>query len=197
MASLVGQISELLKSTMTELWRSGGTKNPYPYNVKLPKEKRKNKPHALDSAFTVNNIFMINPEMNYFEIGNPRAERITPHYHILEDAKIIRNPYKSTKRSRGSQGLVKDRSKRDYSVLIETERTREVVQEYRNPKAKYSVEKGGFRENKYYGYIENLVMESAQVVANTLKLRFSTEKDSTIPVGELRRDIGRITNGNL
>ena len=186
MASLVEQITDLMKSTMVEVWRSGGTKNPYPYNVKTPKEKRK-KPHALDSAFAYNVTYLISPEMNYFEIGNPRAERITPHYHILEDAKIIRNPYKSTKRSRGSQGLVKNRSKRDYSVLIQTERTREVVQEYRNPKAKYSVEKGGFRENKYYGYIENLVIESAEMVAKTLKLRFTTEKDLTIPVGEMRK----------
>jgi hypothetical protein len=183
MATLVQQITELLRTTMADLWQDGGSSKKYPYDSKTP--RRTKKPHALDSAFRNNPSFMISPEMMFFEIGNPEAEAETPHYHILEDAKIIRHPNMSTKRSRGSQGLIKDVSKRDYSVLAYGERKKEVVQEYRNPKAKYSEQKGGFRENIYYQYIEKLVLESGQNVASVLKLKFTTSKDDTIAVGDL------------
>lgn len=183
MATLVQQITELLRSTMADLWQDGGASKKYPYDTKLPRRTRK--PHALDNAFRNNQTFMISPEMMFFEIGNPQAEAETPHYHILEDARIIRHPNMSTKRSRGSQGLIKDLSKRDYSVLAYGERKKEVVQEYRNPKAKYSKEKGGFRKNEYYQYIEELVKESGQTVASMLDLGFVTSKDDTIAVGDL------------
>jgi len=180
MATIVNEITQALMSEMKMLWRNGGTKGLYPYDKVTPENKRK-KAHALDSSFQKQFIIALTPEMNYFEIGNPVAEKDTPHYHILEDAEIIRNP--STKKSRGSQAKVKDKAKRDYSVLGYEKTTKTFVQEYRQkgvPKPQ-----GGFRENIYYNYIENLVIEAGGNIASRFNAKFVTSTDDTIAVGDL------------
>jgi hypothetical protein len=205
MATLVNQITEALMTEMKMLWRNGGTKGLYPYDKVTPENKRK-KPHALDNAFEKHFVIALTPEMNYFEVGNPIAEKQTPHYHILEDARIIRMPNKGTDTSRGSQGRVKNKAKRDYSVLGTAQGSKTVVQEYRQGftrnyygqgtqrttpreyvkrEAVTAKNKRGYRNNIYFGYIENLVMESGQNIASRFNARFTTSKDSTIAVGEL------------
>jgi poly-D-alanine transfer protein DltD len=210
MANLVERVTTLLKTEMAIRWQNGG-KGKYPYDTVTPQSKRK-KPHALDTAFKYNVTYMISPEMNYFEIGNPRAEAITPHYHILEDSKIIRMPKRSTEKSRGSQGSQKQRSKRDYSVLSYAQGTTTVVQEYRQQiKRNYfgigtkvtqpreyekrkkvsNINKRYYRNNKYFMYIETLLEDVVVFVANSINGTVKRETDSVIPVGENRTDLGR------
>jgi hypothetical protein len=215
MANLVEQVSTLLKDEMVFRWRN--IQGKYPYDIKTPQNKRR-KLHALDVAFKYNSVFMISPELNYFEIGNSRAEAITPHYHILEDAKIISRPYQSTAKKRGSQSSIKNKSKRDYSVVGYAQGTTTVVQEYRQQKFRnyfgQGTEKTTPREyikrqkvtnknkrnyyyNKYFGYIENLVDEASRFVSAMIGATLKVEKDSTIAVADIRPNLGRITNGNL
>jgi hypothetical protein len=211
MANLVERVTTLLKSEMAVRWQNGG-KGKYPYDTVTPQEKRK-KGHALDVAFKYNVTYMISPELNYFEIGNARAEAKTPHYHILEDNRVIRMPKQSTKKSRGSQGLIKDRSKRDYSGLSFAQGTTTVVQEYRQQiKRNYfgkgtqrttprefvkrkkvsNINQRSWRSNKYFMYIETLIEDVIVFVANSVNGTVKRETDNVIPVGENRRDLGRV-----
>lgn len=204
METIVNRVSNLLKTEMERRWENGGASKVYPFDTSIPKEKRK-KRHALDLALKPNSIYLISPEMNYFELGNPNAERKTPHYHILEDSKIIRMPRKGTKKSRGSQGLVKDKSKRDYSVLGYAQGTTTVVQEYRQHirrnyfgigtnkttpreyekrKAVTNKNKRGYRQNTYFMYIEKLLEEVTPFIATSISATLKRERDDVISVGE-------------
>jgi hypothetical protein len=204
MATIVNEITQALMSEMKMLWRNGGTRGLYPFDKVTPEDKRK-KGHALDKAFELHRVTPLTPELNYFEIGNAVAELETPHYHILEDAKKIRMPYMGTEKSLGSQRKVK-RSKRDYSVLGYAQGTKTVVQEYRQDFKRNYYGKGtltttprefakrekvtnknkrGYRNNIYFGYIENLVSEAGQNIASRFNARFTTSTDSTIAVGDL------------
>ena len=208
MATIVNQITQALMTEMKMLWRNGGKGGLYPFDKVTPENKRK-KAHALDSAFEPHQVIPLTAEMNYFEIGNAVAELNTPHYHILEDAKKIRMPNMGTEKSLGSQRKVK-RSKRDYSVLGYAQGTKTVVQEYRQDFKRNYYGKGtltttprefakrekvtnknkrGYRNNIYFGYIENLVLEAGQNIAGRFNARFTTSQDSTIAVGDLNPNI--------
>ena len=52
-----------------------------------------------------------------FELGNEEMERNYPHYHILEDTQIIRKRNKGTEKSKGTQDMIKNVSKRDYGYV--------------------------------------------------------------------------------
>lgn len=76
--------------------------------------KHKKRPlHIRDVAFNDNPTIYSDNEA-IFDIGNERAEREYPYYHILEDAPIIRKRGKSTAKTRGSQATIEDLGKRDY-----------------------------------------------------------------------------------
>lgn len=51
-----------------------------------------------------------------FDYGNERMEEIYPHYHILQQAPVIRKAYRSTEKSRGSQSG-KSAKERDYEKV--------------------------------------------------------------------------------
>jgi hypothetical protein len=106
----------------------------FPYDKTTPEDKRRFPRHMKDVALKQNVTYMLSPELQYFEMGNPSAEQNTPHYHILEDAKIIRMPYKGTKKSKGSQRLIGRKSQRDYGqITFKPSKTGgfQAVQEYR------------------------------------------------------------------
>jgi hypothetical protein len=171
----------------------------FPFDTKTPKEKRK-KDHMKEKVYN-NQIIVISPDVQYFELGNENAERITPHYHILEDAKIIRMPSKGTKKSKGSQRTIADKAKRDYGQLIyvpSKEYGYQVVQEYRQNMTRnydgtkkaitqpreYSkrkqvsnINKRNYRYNKHWQYIERIldsVVRGLAIETNT-KLKKGTE----------------------
>jgi hypothetical protein len=152
----------------------------FPFDSKTPPEKRRFPRHMRDVALKQNPTYILSPDMHYFEIGNDSAEQNTPHYHILEDAKIIRNPGKGTRKSKGSQRLVGRKSQRDYGQFVITKTTGGfgVIQEYRQNMTRnydgtllsntqpreYSkrkqvsdVNKRNYRYNKHYQYIERML----------------------------------------
>lgn len=129
--------------TIANLLKQGITNSPlFPYDRSIKRKSTRNnkeKPHMKDSALIANAIVPLSNGTIYFEIGNANAEDLTPHYHILEDAKIIRRANKSTKITRGSQDFV-EKGKRNYGgyIMRQTRQTKsslfgflETIQEYR------------------------------------------------------------------
>jgi hypothetical protein len=170
----------------------------FPFDTKTPKEDRR-KPHMKETIYN-NKPFVISPDMTYFEFGNENAERITPHYHILEDAKIIRMPYRGTKKSKGSQRLIADKEKRDYgqfTYVASKPYGYEAIQEYRQNMTRnydgtkkaitqpreYSkrkqvsnVNKRNYRYNKHYQYIERMLESITRGLA--------IETETTLKIGQ-------------
>ena len=180
-------IHEMVDVVSTRLKEGMETSPLFPYDTKTPVDKR-GKPHMLDMALKPNVTFLISPELQYFELGNDRAETVTPHYHILEDAKIIRMPGKGTKKSKGSQASIARKSDRDYGAVSYRETTKgiQLVQEYRQNMTRnydgrigaktqpreYSkrkqvsnVNKRNYRYNTHYQYIERILAQVAPQIA--------------------------------
>ena len=53
-----------------------------------------------------------------FDYGDANMEKNYPHYHILQQAPVIRKKNKSTKKTRGSQGEIVDKAMRDYENVM-------------------------------------------------------------------------------
>lgn len=172
----------------------------FPYDTKTPADKRR-KPHMKDVAMGQNTPgIAISPTSYYFEIGNENAEKRTPHYHILEDAKVIRNPGKGTKESRGSQAGVRPKSKRDYSVGT-FDSTGTFISEYRQKftkgrrdyetiglrqwakedTRKYFKTQNKFRYNIHFAYIERILQSVLPGVASMLNLKLLSNRATMIP----------------
>jgi hypothetical protein len=145
-----------------------------------------------------------------FEIGNEQAERTAPQYHILEDAKVIANPGKGTKKSKGSQALIANRAKRDYSVEIPIAGSTKTTQEYRpsfkegrrsyqssqmllsNKNFNVRFQKSAFRYNKHYAYIERILEEQVPIIAKDLDITLESYRGLTVAetaVAEMVEDI--------
>lgn len=186
-SSLVSQLAVMIKTEMRD--------SPFfPFDngkTVLGKSNGRDyrKPHMKTLALNNNPIVVVSPEIQYFQIGNEQAERITPHYHILEDAKTIRNPNKGTNLTKGSQQYTKDRGKRDYGVNLspdgETGLLRqEYRQDYKNGRRSYwntqarlvnrryevRNEKRPFRYNKHFAYIERILETILPGIASALNL---------------------------
>jgi len=154
------------------------------------------KPHMRNVALKNNPILVLNPDIQIFEIGNETAERTAPQYHILEDAKQIMNPYRGTRRSKGSQAKIQDKAKRDYSTMIQGESSTGYVQEYRqsfkegrrnyqqaqdvlrikgenmayDKKYQKNNVPAKFRYNKHYAYIERILEKEVPQIASSLNI---------------------------
>ena len=133
MAGMAMNIAKLLKEGFE-------TSPIFPYDDGSRHKRNPKKPHARVIALEKNQIQQLSTESVYFEIGNEEAEAKAPQYHILENAKIIRRPNRGTKKSRGSQANVADKSKRDYNSYLTRQHTQsksskfgslETIQEYR------------------------------------------------------------------
>ena len=174
----------------------------FPFDKTTPAEKRR-KPHMLDMALKPNVTYLISPDMQYFELGNDRAETVTPHYHILEDAKIIRNPGKGTKKSKGSQASIGRKSDRDYGAVSYRETTKgiQLIQEYRQNMTRnydgrigaktqpreYSkrkqvsnVNKRNYRYNTHYQYIERILAQVAPQIAVSIDAKLKLGESSLL-----------------
>lgn len=147
------------------------------------------KPHMRNVALKNNPIIVLSPEMQIFEIGNEIAERTAPQYHILEDAKQIMNPYRGTRRSKGSQAKIQDKAKRDYSTMIQGKSSTGYVQEYRQSFKEGRRSYQGstnllenkrlyqnnnvpqkFRYNRHYAYIERILEKEVPQIASSLDI---------------------------
>jgi hypothetical protein len=194
----------------------------FPFDSKTPQGMRR-KPHMKETVFaSKDQTIMVSPEIQYFELGNELAEEKTPHYHILEDAKIIRNPGKGTRKSKGSQRLVADKPKRDYGQFVVTKTTGGygVIQEYRQNMTRnydgrigantqpreYSkrkqvtdINKRNYRYNRHYQYIERILSEVTRGLAieTGTKLKVGQMNDiSEQPTGFLDKnfELDKVTN---
>lgn len=207
-------IHEMVNFLSTRLKEDMEMNAKFPFDTKTPKEDRR-KPHMKDLALKPNVTYILSPEMHYFELGNENAERQTPHYHILEDAKIIRNPYKGTKKTLGSQRTIKDRSKRDYGQFVITQpsgggyritqeyrqnilrnydgtlKAKTQPREYRKRQKVSDINKRNYRYNKHWQYIERILFDVTKGLAieTGTRLRIGTSKtDDEAPAGFLNSD---------
>jgi hypothetical protein len=169
----------------------------FPYDTITPKDKRR-KPHMKDT--TMGSFIRISPTMVEFQYGNETAEKLTPHYHILEDNKIIRNPYQGTEQSRGSQARVRQKGKRDYSTGS-FDSTGTFVSEYRQSfskgrrsyeaielrqwkkedNRKYFKTQNKFRYNIHFAYIERILEKHLPNIATMLNLKLLSGRATMIP----------------
>ena len=179
----------------------------FPYDRTTPQDERR-KPHMLDMALKHNVTYILSPELHYFELGNGRAETVTPHYHILEDAKIIRNPGRGTKKSKGSQASIGRKSQRDYGLVTyrTTTKGNQLIQEYRqNMTRNYdgqigartqpreyrkrkqvsNLNKRNYRENIHYQYIEKILHYVTQGLAVELEAKLKVGKSLLLDGNEL------------
>ena len=190
MEKLISQIALMLKTEMS-------ASELFPYSDrKLNPTKNQFKPHMKTIAFDRNPIIPLSPTMHYFELGNDFAEEKAPYYHILEDAKQIRNPYASTKRTRGFQALEPNKRKRDYSTTTYYKDTtgknvygNEYRYAFRPGRRSYAEQtkrlsdlsedkskKKPFRYNKHFAYIERILEKIVPYIADFLGLRVNSER---------------------
>lgn len=173
------------------------TSNLFPYD----KKKSKDGLHMRDVAMGQNTPgIAISPSSYYFEIGNENAEVKTPYYHILEDAKIIANPYQGTPKSRGSQSRRRIVSKRDYSTGT-YDSTGTFSQEYRGSfgvgrrsydkiadkvwtkesnRKKFETQ-NKFRYNIHFAYIERILEKTLPNIATQFGLKLYSGKATIVP----------------
>jgi hypothetical protein len=176
------------------------------------------KPHARNVALKNNFITVVSPDVQMFELGNETAERTAPQYHILEDAKTIANPGKGTAKSRGSQRLIANKAKRDYSVEVPVANKTTTTQEYRpsfkegrrsytesqdalrikqglleyDRKYHKSKTQQKFRYNKHYAYIERILEKEVPLIAKDLEITLESYRGLNVKestVNELVQDV--------
>jgi hypothetical protein len=173
------------------------------------------KPHARNVALRNNFITVVSPDVQMFELGNETAERTAPQYHILEDAKVIANPYRSTKKSRGSQGLIANKAKRDYSVENPVSSSTKVSQEYRpsfkEGRRNYSLSQGllvnknyearneakPYRYNKHYAYIERILEKEVPSIASDLGITLESYRGLSVSEPAIAKTFGDVENNLL
>ena len=133
-----------------------------------------------------------------FDIGSPNAEKDYPHYHILEDAEVIRIRGKGTKKSKGSQDAISDLKARDYGRVEWNGKT--YTQEYkrnvrgsrsRQGKARqvfvdsngvvYRInETASYYYNKHFKYIERTLDATLPFIAQEMGLKMKRVKDTEL-----------------
>ena len=174
------------------------------------------KPHARNVALKNNFITVVSPDVQVFELGNETAERTAPQYHILEDAKIIANPGRSTKKSRGSQGLISNKAKRDYSVEVPVANKTTTTQEYRpsfkegrrtysnsqnllEQKWLYDQPKGGskYRYNRHYAYIERILEKETPSIASDLGITLESYRGLNVAPTAVAELVGDVSDNGL
>lgn len=130
-----------------------------------------------------------------FTIGDEELESDYPHYHILNDTKLIRKPSKGTSKSKGSQDSVKP-SERDYGKWsyktnqfgeIEYGKDGKAVkyQEYRSKnyrgnRAKENKSTSTFFSNKYYSWIESTFDKAVSEACSVLNLSYSRSSSESL-----------------
>ena len=130
-----------------------------------------------------------------FDYGDANMEKNYPHYHILQQAPVIRKKGKSTKKTRGSQGNIVDVAMRDYeNVMFGGKTGSKLFKEYsrnvrgaRNRANNVSYWKNGVFQNStansyaniHYQYIDKILdNEVVPQLANHFGLKTARKQDS-------------------
>lgn len=211
--SIVSELATMLKTEM-----EANPMFPFSDRRNFPPSKQF-KPHMLNVALKNNPILRITPDMEYFEIGNDYAEEKAPQYHILEDARTIKNPYRGKPQTLGSQRKVKEKKDRDYgkNVFLNKGETFKIGQEYRQSfrgrsniwrtnlslaerRFERRFERMSFRYNTHYGYIERILEEITPRIADFIgaELRVGSSMDDvellTVSNNEESKDVSKVFN---
>lgn len=175
--------------------------NQFPYmrdeELDRAKHSKRNPLHLRDA---IKNTTVISGDDNTqtFDIGNEILETTHPYYHILEDAPIIRKSHRGTKKTKGTQEMIKEISKRDYGYVYWNGKT--FTKEYsknvrgsRNRTTKVSHWTEDYAgnnvfvnrdansyQNIHYKYIENILNTS---VVNQLAMQFGLKVKRTVDTG--------------
>jgi hypothetical protein len=198
---------------------------PFDNGTRSPGQKPRPqfKPHARNVALRNNFITVVSPDVQVFELGNETAERTAPQYHILEDAKQIANPGKGTVKSRGSQRLIADKARRDYSVEIPVANKTTTTQEYRpsfkegrrsytqsqkalitkqdkleyDRKYQKSKTQQRFRYNKHYAYIERILEKEVPLIASSLEINYESRPGLNVAEKAVEETIADMSDTSL
>ena len=138
----------------------------------------------------------MNIDMREFEIGSPMQEALMPHYHILQQAQVIRKKGRGTKQSKGSQDKLPP-IERDYERVIWNGKTfskeysknvrgaRSKASKIKEPKLKYSGGKyyedkrgmSGSYVNVHYQYIDRILDAVVPYLAQEFGMRAMRKQD--------------------
>jgi hypothetical protein len=147
--------------------------------------------HIRDVAF-MNLPITTNLETRTFDIGSEYAELVYPYYHILQDSEVIHKRNQATKRSKGSQDKISDKSARDYGRVNWNGKT--YTQEYkknvrggRSKKTKrliyirgeyYEYGKDDTYVNIHYHYIDRILDSTLPWIAHEFGMKISRKVDT-------------------
>lgn len=165
---------------------------PYMRDTSLDEKKHPNrKPTHLNTEVRNNPNRVGFGETEMFEIGSPNLERNYPHYHILQQAPVIRKRNKGTTKTKGSQMFVKELGQRDYEKVSFNGKTfskeyERNVRGMRKPKSAMWVDQNGEVHNKdanayvniHYKYLDKICDDVAPIIASEFGLKLM-RKQST------------------
>lgn len=178
-------------------------------NKKHPNRDR----HIKNVAFFDNQPIYVDENMIIFDIGNEKAEKLYPYYHILEDSPIIRKREKSDAKTRGSQATIKDKGKRDYSIIsfngksFSKEYSKNIRGQRKNviEKATYYINENGKRVardektkssnsyvNKHYHYLENMAIKINPTLAEMFGIQYVGSRGTSLKDEYIMQEYGAI-----
>ena len=154
------------------------------------KHPKRNPTHLRDAVKNERAISQINEETMVFDIGSPNLERNYPHYHILQQAPMIRKRNKGTTKTKGSQMLVNDLGRRDYEQVhwngktFSKEYSRN-VRGLRKPNSA-TIKGGNFTMNpdanayvnEHYKYLDKICDDVTPLIAHEFGLTLLRKQDS-------------------
>lgn len=142
------------------------------------------------------NTIITNINMRTVDVGSPMAEAKMPHYHILQQAEVIRKRGKGTTTSKGSQDKEKNLLLRDYERVSFNGKTfskeynknvrgqRSKARLLNEPKLRYingqyvANEKSNSYVNIYYQYIDKILDRALPFIANDYGMKMSRKLDT-------------------
>lgn len=126
-----------------------------------------------------------------FDYGNERMEELYPHYHILQQAPVIRKAHRATVKSSGSQRYVKEKGKRDYEQVHWNGKTftKEYSKNVRGSRINLNKTQMHLDNqflntdsnqylNVHLGYIDRICDEIAPMLANEYGLKLGRKQDT-------------------
>lgn len=203
-----------LKAFTEQLRTQMANNHLFPYeDEEINKQKHKGRTeHIKQVAFLDNQPMYVTDNMIVFEIGNERAERLYPYYHILEDSPIIRKKGRADTYTKGSQDKVVDKGSRDYSIISFNCKTfsKEYQKNVRGMRkqvidnATYFTGKGKQRvphnedsksyRNIHYHYLENIALEINPILADMFGITYVGSKGTSLKDEYIAQEYGIISD---
>jgi len=142
-------------------------------------------------SLSMTNSFSMGEDYATFDIGNDKMEQYFPHYHILQQAPVIRKAHKGTKKTKGSQMYETNIKNKDYEKVHWNGKTftKEYSRNVRGSRVNLSKTTmhidGQFLNtsaNQYlnmnYQYLDRICDEVAYKLADKFSMRLGRKKDT-------------------